>query len=100
MRTDWDSSIVHAWPEFQSRQEHKDSFKCCADSLSVCLTPVSCIRTHNNDHVHDKDPVVNVRENNSRHTLNRHTTTETRVAYDTWYLTCNKYKVHIHSTKE
>ena len=30
----------------------------CADSLSVCSTPV-CIRTHNNDHArtHVKDPV-------------------------------------------
>ena len=44
--------------------------KCCADSLSVCPTPV-CIRTHTNDHVrtlqmselgglrkHGKDPAL------------------------------------------
>ena len=41
---------------FKSRQEHKinvefsSSQKGCADSLSVCPTPV-CMRTHTKDHV-------------------------------------------------
>ena len=39
---------------FESHQEHKKivfpSQKGCADSLSVCPTPV-CIRTHTKDHV-------------------------------------------------
>ena len=35
--------------------------KCCADSVSVCPTPV-CIRTHKNDHARTlKDPVIHVR---------------------------------------
>ena len=63
-------------PRFESRQEHKKnvlyfpSQKCCADSLSVCLSSV-CIREWSRTHV--KDRVVHVRgwrkHDKSQHTL-------------------------------
>ena len=44
-------------PEVQTPSEAQEKFvrvflsqKCCADSLSVCPTPV-CIRTHKNEHI-------------------------------------------------
>ena len=55
------SGVQQKRNEFSSEQK-----SCCADSMSVCRTPVCIyiyIRTHKNDHVlgHDKDPVVNIR---------------------------------------
>ena len=54
------SDSISKDPTFEPPQEHKKnnveffpSQKCCADSLSVCPTPVCVgdIRTHKNDHV-------------------------------------------------
>ena len=44
---------------FKPRLEHKNKFvseSCCADSLSVCPTPV-CIHLHKNGHVHTLQPM-------------------------------------------